>query len=51
MLEADRMGLRVEIDEIAAEDIDRADAKAHLAGIDTIEIDQCSSVARNGALS
>ncbi len=31
---------RVEIGEIAAAHFDRADAKAHLAGINTIEIDQ-----------
>jgi hypothetical protein len=36
----DACARRVEIDEVAAADIDRADAEAHLAGIDPVEIDQ-----------
>ena len=40
MFVADPVRLRVEISEIAARDIDRANTKAHLASIDTIEIDQ-----------
>src|SRR6516165_3636601 len=40
MFESDLVRGVVEIDEIAAAYFDRADAKAHLAGIDTLEIDQ-----------
>src|SRR5262249_31094620 len=40
VFEADFVRLGVEIGEVATADIDRADAEAHLAGIDAIEIDQ-----------
>src|SRR6516165_3376098 len=40
MFESDLMLGVVEIGEIAAAYFDRADAKAHLAGIDTVKIDQ-----------
>src|SRR5262249_2579718 len=40
MFESDLVRGVVEIGEIAAAHFDRADAKAHLAGIDTLEIDQ-----------
>src|SRR5262249_29115268 len=39
MFERDLMRGRIEISEVAAMHFDRADAKAHLAGIDTVEID------------
>ncbi len=51
MLEGDLVRRGVEINEVAGADIDRADAKAHLAGIDAVEIDQRSSVALSGVLS
>src|SRR5215813_7174220 len=40
MFESDLVRGVVEIGEIAAAHLDRADAKAHLAGIDAVEIDQ-----------
>src|SRR5215468_10452024 len=40
MFETDLVHGVVEIGEIAGAHFDRADAKAHLAGIDTVEIDQ-----------
>src|SRR6516162_5747405 len=40
MFETDLVRGRVEIDKIATAHVDRADTKTHLAGIDTIEIDQ-----------
>src|SRR5207302_364380 len=40
VLWADRVRRGVEIDEIAAPHVDRADAQALAAGVDTIEIDQ-----------
>src|SRR5262245_1712046 len=36
----DRVGRRIEIHEVAAANIDRADAESHLAGIDAIEVDK-----------
>src|SRR5262249_10438572 len=39
MFESDLVRRRIEIGEIATPHFDRADAKAHLAGIDSIEID------------
>ena len=35
-----RVGGVVEIDEVAGADVDGADAEAHLAGVDAVEIDQ-----------
>src|SRR5262245_59047566 len=40
MFETDLVRGRVEIDKVAAVHFDRAHTKTHLAGIDTIEIDQ-----------
>src|SRR5580704_7348167 len=40
VLRADRVGRGIEIDEVASPHIDRADAQAHTAGVDAIEIDQ-----------
>src|ERR1700704_1850066 len=40
VLRADRVRCGVEIDEITAPHVDRADAKTHALGIDTVEIDQ-----------
>src|SRR5262249_8339830 len=40
MFESDLVRGCIEIGEIAAVHLDRADAKAHLAGIDAVEIDQ-----------
>ena len=39
MFEGDPVRLRIEIGEIPGANIDRADAKAHLAGIDPIKVD------------
>src|SRR5215470_14343851 len=40
VLGPDLVGRRIEIDEIAAADVDGADAEPHLAGIDAVEIDE-----------
>src|SRR5262249_61640291 len=40
VLGPDLVGVRIEIDEVAAADVDGADGKAHLAGIDAVEVDE-----------
>src|ERR1700688_3520767 len=40
VLRADRVRRGIEIDEITAPHVDRADAKSHVLGIDAVEIDQ-----------
>ena len=40
VLGADRVRRVVEIDEVAGANVDRADAEAHFAGIDPVEVDE-----------